>query len=474
MPAEGVTESRFKEICYTVEAQQSHVVHSVESNNDKGSVYQPVEYTEEEKEVIRERRKNKKLQKKVEKEHNRRLERENALKDSKIKVIKLDQKVSVVNTANEFLVSLQDFPEYGKPRFERIKNVHTKTTSIKREGNADIPQTSYSEPTAILSCSNATASEKPTSKTSKPVRVTDASVNNTKPRAASKTKKVKSSHPTQLDLASLLTVKRKTPSVGKAKGASQSAVLSSSVAKPKVAKASFNTVRVKKCLVANVPRQKGQRKARPTAVQKWRKLESREVRKDELLSLLKEESSPAFAVEEESEAPVESSCSEKKSGEDVRQEVIHELTELSKQSSVKCSTELTELLASILSQLAFFQRRQHRTDPRKDKAKRRLVFGLRETKNKLHRIKTIVLAEETMKQSVAVPVLQTLTEELIIGAEGRSIPVVHSGMSRFRLGRVVGGVANGRVGCVGVLSWEGCEQGAKQVAELLSGGAAAV
>ena len=204
MPARGVTESRLTETSVNL---------AIKEESDVG-IYQSVDWTEEEREKIKERRKIKKLEKKVEKEHGRRLQMENALKDSKIKVVK---NVNVSNikktTPEEFSVNLNDFPEYGKSSNVQSKiNSRLKVSKPLEHETETNPTHTITQPPVVLSYSDAAASTSNSRVDASTAKATNAppdmnASKDTLPKSAkSKLQKVKSSHPSKFDLAALITV----------------------------------------------------------------------------------------------------------------------------------------------------------------------------------------------------------------------------------------------------------------------------
>ena len=131
------------------------------------------------------------------------------------------------------------------------------------------------------------------------------------------------------------------------------------------------------------------------------------------------------------------------------------------------SPELNTAVKDMLSKLHSFQERLRITDPLKFKARRRLLFGLREATKavNLGKVKSLIVApniEQTSAESKGRGPDDALVR-ILAAAEEREVPVLFA-LTRAKMGKIVG--SRSRVSIVAVLDCSGAEQLHKQVLEM--------
>jgi ribosomal protein L7Ae-like RNA K-turn-binding protein len=131
------------------------------------------------------------------------------------------------------------------------------------------------------------------------------------------------------------------------------------------------------------------------------------------------------------------------------------------------SPELNAAAKEMLSKLHNFQERLRITDPMKYKARRRLLYGLREAMKavKLGKVKSLIVApniEQTSAESKGRGPDDALAH-ILAAAEEREVPVVFA-LTRAKMGKIVG--SRSRISIVAVLDCSGAEQLHKQVLEM--------
>ena len=131
------------------------------------------------------------------------------------------------------------------------------------------------------------------------------------------------------------------------------------------------------------------------------------------------------------------------------------------------SPELNAAAKEMLSKLHGFQERLRITDPMKFKARRRLLYGLREATKavKLGKVKSLIVApniEQTSAESKGRGPDDALAR-ILAAAEEREVPILFA-LTRAKMGKIVG--SRSRISIVAVLDCSGAEQLHKQVLEM--------
>lgn len=132
--------------------------------------------------------------------------------------------------------------------------------------------------------------------------------------------------------------------------------------------------------------------------------------------------------------------------------------------------ELNAAVAEMVGKLHEFQERLRSRDPLKAKARRRLLFGLRETAKavNLGKVKTLIVApniEQTSAASQGRGPDDTL-QRILVAAEDKDVPVVFA-LTRNKMGKIV--KARSRISSVAVLDCSGAEELHKKVLLLAEG-----
>ncbi len=136
-------------------------------------------------------------------------------------------------------------------------------------------------------------------------------------------------------------------------------------------------------------------------------------------------------------------------------------------TSSSCDVELNSLIKSMLAKLMEFQERARKLDPSKARGpRRRIVFGLKETKRglRLGYVKMVVIAHD-IDTCGAPGGLDDKVAEIIKLCEEHDIPVVY-GLDKRKIGRTL--KKSIKVSVVGIYHFDGAEEEMKSILRIVS------